>query len=877
MSVGGASGIRDWSEQSIQSSAGRVREFSLFRPYHDLNSRQRRGRIAVPAAFPNCPIATRMTRLNRPLIALLTLASAHLATADEIDFARDIRPILSDNCYHCHGPDEDAREAELRLDTKEGLFRVVDGTAVVTPAKPGESELVRRVKTDDADARMPPPDSNRSLTPGQIELLTKWVEAGAKWKGHWSFQPIIQPETPQEKNAIDYFVGQRLQREGLQPSPEATKERLLRRVTFDLTGLPPTIEELDAFLADDSPKAYEKVVERLLKSSHYGERMAWDWLDAARYADTNGFQGDRERTMWPWRDWVVQAFNDNMPYDQFTVWQLAGDLLPQATVEQRLATGFNRNHMINGEGGRIAEENRVEYVFDQMETMGTVWMGLTLQCCRCHDHKFDPLTRREYYQLFSFFNQTPVNGGGGDPQMAPNLAFGSPAQEAERQRLHRLTDEARRLVEQAEKTLLDKAGSEQDPEPELKKIREILAKPVLQRNDDQFTALEKHGDKQAPEYAKLVRDFRAQRKKRDDQHRSLPRVMVMQDMGKPRQTFMLTKGLYNQPGEEVTSDTPQIFPPLPTDAPKSRLALAKWLVDPSHPLAARVTVNRYWQMFFGTGLVKTTDDFGSQGERPSHPRLLDWLSGEFVRNGWDVKQLHKTIVMSATYRRSAKASAAAIRQDPENRLLARGPRYRMPSWMLRDHALATSGLLVERQGGPPVNPYQPAGVWSEATFGKKKYQQGKGEDLYRRSMYTFWRRIVGPTMFFDEAKRQTCSVKPGRTNTPLHALTAMNDVTYVEAARVLAQRVMKSSDQDPVCVETAFRLATSRRPTEAESGILLARLEQLKSQYAAAPEQAKELLAVGDSARDDELDAIEHAAYAGLCSLVLNLDESLTK
>ncbi|MBC8353660.1 MAG: PSD1 domain-containing protein [Planctomycetes bacterium] len=817
-----------------------------------------------------------MTRIAPPL--LLLLASYGTTNAAEIDFARDIRPILSDNCYHCHGPDEGTLEADLRLDTKDGLFRVVDDKAIVLPGKADDSELIRRVVTNDPDERMPPPDSNRSLTPKQIELLSQWVETGATWKGHWSFQPVVRPEVPAGQSPIDYFVRERLTREGLTPSPEASKERLIRRVTIDLTGLPPTLEEIDGFLVDDSPDAYERVVDRLLKSPHYGERMAWDWLDAARYADSNGFQGDRERTMWPWRDWVVRAFNTNLRYDQFTVWQLAGDLLPDATLEQKLATGFCRNHMINGEGGRIAEENRIEYIFDQMETMGTVWMGLTFQCCRCHDHKFDPIARREYYQLFAFFNQTPVNGGGGDPQTAPNLVFGSPEQEAERQRLHRETDEARAQVEKSDKTLLGESdGSRAVSETEIKRIRNILAKPLLDRNDEQLSELEKYGDKHAPEYAKLVRDFRVIRKKRDDQHRSLPRVMIMQDMDKPRKSFMLTKGLYNQPGEEVNAETPKIFPPLPSDAPKNRLALAKWLVDPSHPLAARVTVNRYWQMFLGTGFVKTTDDFGSQGERPSHPELLEWLASDLVQGGWDVKRLHKTIVMSATYRQTAKASPTSSADDPENRRLSRGPRFRMSSWMLRDQALAMSGLLVGKLGGRPVNPYQPADVWSEATFGKKKYQQGKGEDLYRRSLYSFWRRIVGPTMFFDESKRQTCSVKLGRTNTPLHALTTMNDVTYVEAARALAQRVMRSSDQDPICIEKAFRLATSRRPTEVESGILLARLEQLKSQYAAAPEQAKQFLAVGDSTRDADLDAIEHAAFTGLCALMLNLDEALTK
>jgi hypothetical protein len=433
------------------------------------------------------------------------------------------------------------------------------------------------------------------------------------------------------------------------------------------------------------------------------------------------------------------------------------------------------------------------------------------------------------------------------------------------------------LVEQTEKTLLNDFNNGQPSDQEVKQVRDILASPLLQRNNEQFATLEKFGDKYASEYAKQVRAFRAKRKQRDDQHRSLPRVMVMEDMAKPRKTFMLTKGAYNQPTQEVTSDTPAIFRPLPTDAPKNRLTLAKWLVDPAHPLAARVTVNRQWQMFFGTGLVKTTEDFGSQGERPSHPHLLDWLASKFVQSGWDVKLLHKMIVMSATYRQTAKASPASIASDSDNRLLSRGSRFRLSSWMIRDHALSTSGLLVDNLGGRPVNPYQPADVWSEATFGKKRYTQGKGDELYRRSLYSFWRRIVGPTMFFDEAKRQTCSVRPGRTNTPLHALTTMNDITYVEAARALAQRVIKSFEGDAQRVETAFRLATSRTPSGVETRILLTRLKQLRSQYASDPDGAGQLLSVGDSPRDDKLDAIEHAAYTGLCSLVLNLDEALTR
>jgi hypothetical protein len=817
-----------------------------------------------------------MSFWTRTLAICLAFVSAEFLPADDLSFTRDVLPILSDNCFHCHGPDENTRQADLRLDTREGLFRQQDGVSIVVPNDLAASELIRRI-TSNGDDRMPPPDSLRSLTPEQIDVLRRWVESGAVWEGHWSFQPVVQPNVPEGENAIDYFVRLRLQQDGLSPAPPADKERLLRRVTFDLTGLPPTIEELDAFLSDDSPDAYNRVVDRLLASQHYGERMAWDWLDAARYADSNGFQGDSERTMWPWRDWVIKAFNDNMHYDQFTVWQLAGDLLPEPTIEQRLATGFNRNHMINGEGGRIAEENRIEYGFDQVETMGTVWLGLTLQCCRCHDHKFDPLSRREYYELFAYFNQTPVDGGGGDPQQPPNLIIGSPEQEAERERLHRETEAAQTAVVQLEATVLEQLSRlTGEAAEEFASIRETLAVPILDRNDEQWAALEGFGGKFTAEYGEFIRDFRAKRGERDNQLNSLPRVMVMQDMDQPRATFMLNRGLYNQPGEEVTAGTPSILPDLPHDAVANRLSLANWLVDPANPLTARVTVNRYWQMFFGTGLVKTTENFGSQGERPSHPELLDWLAADFVKSGWNVKHLVRTIVTSETYRQSSTASPEAIANDPENRLLARGPRSRMSSWMLRDHALAASGLLVDRIGGMPVYPYQPDGVWAEATFGGKSYPQSHGEDLYRRGLYTFWRRIVGPTMFFDESKRQTCSVRTTLTNTPLHALTTLNDITYVEAARALAQRVMLAAPDDAGRIEMAFRLATSRRPTERESEILLGRLAELRSQYAADPDQAAQLLTVGESKRDESLDPMEHAAFTGVCSLILNLDEALS-
>ena len=739
------------------------------------------------------------------------------------DFSRDVLPILSDTCFTCHGPDANARKAKLRLDVEADAKR-----EVIVPGKSAESEIIARIFSDDADELMPPPKSNLQLTAEQKATLKAWVDAGAKWGKHWAYESLKPVAVPKVKQAgwprvgLDAFILERLEREGLKPSAGAEAVTWLRRVTLDLTGLPPTINEVDAFkkaLTENRKTAFENVADRLLASPRYGERMAWDWLEAARYADSNGYQGDRERTMWPWRDWVVRAFNANQPYDRFTVEQIAGDLLPKATEEQILATGFNRNHMINGEGGRIAAENRVEYVFDQTETVGTVWMGLTLNCCRCHDHKFDPLSQKDYYSLYSFFNQTPVNGGGGDPAMAPNIQVGTPEQKKEIAELE-------------------------------KQIASLKEKPKIDAAKKRIAAIRK----------------------------SFPRVMVMRD-GNKRETRVLTRGTYNKPtGIVVTSRPPTELPPLPEGAPANRLGLAQWLVSREHPLAARVTVNRIWQQFFGTGLVKTAEDFGVQGEKPSHPQLLDWLALQFIDSQWNLKALHRRIVLSATYRQTSRVTPALRERDPENRLLARMTRQRMPSWMIRDQALFISGLLVEKRGGPPVRPYQPAGIWAEATFGKKRYSQGKGEDLYRRSLYTFWRRIIGPTMFFDESKRQTCQIRPSRTNTPLHALITLNDIAYVEAARVMAQRVLtKGGGEHRARLIYAFRLATAREPSPAELKLLHDRLLKLRVKYGEDNPAALSLLSVGDSKRDERINAAEHAAYTVICNLILNLDEVITR
>ena len=983
------------------------------------------------------------------------------------DFSRDVLPILSDTCFTCHGPDANARKAKLRLDVEADAKR-----EVIVPGKSAESELIARIFSTDPDELMPPPESKIKLTADQKATLKAWIDAGAKWGKHWAYEspkPVALPKVQREdwpRDGLDAFILARLEREGLPPSKAADRITWLRRVTLDLTGLPPTLAEVDAFQKDQTPKAFEKVVDRLLASPRYGERMAWDWLEAARYADSNGYQGDRERTMWPWRDWVVRAFNANQPYNDFTVEQIAGDMLPNATEEQVLATGFNRNHMINGEGGRIAAENRVEYVFDQTETVGTVWMGLTFNCCRCHDHKFDPISQRDYYSLYSFFNQTPVNGGGGDPAMAPNIQVGTPEQKkeiaeleqkiaahtkaiaarravlakgqaaweaeqlkrgsasawaplkpiaarAQQQTLELLPDQSvlakGKLPDRDEyavqmaagvkpfrhvrlealqhaslpagglsrvkggnfvltdfKVMLEGAGLEpkelklsgakstfnqsgldvkqaidgnagsgwgvwpgQQGVKQAQTAVFTLAEPVKLAADAKLVVLLKfnHSAKQHvlgrfrvsvsdaaepgfgsgellaalkaepakrtaamkqtiaqayslndPELRKLQTESDAAKKRIDDMRRGFPKVMVMRD-GTKRETRVLTRGVYNKPTDiVVTSGTPASLPAFPESAPRNRLGLAVWLVDPKHPLTARVTVNRIWQQFFGTGLVKTTEDFGVQSERPSHPDLLDWLAQEFVSNGWNVKALHRRIVLSATYRQSSAVTPALHERDPENRLLARMTRYRLPSWMIRDQALAVSGLLVDKQGGPPVKPYQPQGVWAESTFGKKRYSQDKGEALYRRSLYTFWRRIVGPTMFFDEAKRQTCEVRRARTNTPLHALITLNDVAYVEAARAMAERVLKEGGADDAArTAYAFRLATTRPPSKAEATVLQQRVQQLRKTYTAKPEATQALLKVGEHARDEKLPATEHAVYTVLCNLVLNLDEVITR
>lgn len=779
-------------------------------------------------------------------------------SSSTIDYNRQVRPILSDNCFKCHGPDETHRQGGLRLDVPDASLQPADsGTAAIVPGKPDQSELVRRVFSTDSDEVMPPPDSDRRLKPEDKELLKTWIAQGARFQNHWSFVPPQRPPLPEIKNTawprnpIDHFILARLEAEGLQPTRQADPATLIRRLTLDLTGLPPTLAEVDAFLADTSDQAYEHLVDRLLANPHYGERLALDWLDAARFGDTHGFHIDSGRDMTRWREWVIDAFNNNKPFDQFTVEQLAGDLLPDATLDQKLATGFNRNHMINFEGGAIPQEYHNAYIIDRVNTTGAVWLGLTVACVQCHDHKYDPISQKEYYQLYAFFHNVPENGlDGSKGNAAPLLRVPSAEQQ-------RRGDELAAAIKDVESQL---AG----PGPD----KDGLTAKLAERKEAQ-AALDKQ----------------------------IPTSMVMQEMAQPRDTFVLVRGQYDKFGEKVLPGVPAFLPPLPEGTPNNRLGLAQWLVAPGHPLTARVTVNRYWQMVFGTGLVKTAEDFGSQGERPSHPELLDWLAVELqtpvhsprlgVEHPWNVKSLVKRIVMSATYRQSSVVTPELLAQDPENRLLARGPRHRLPAEFIRDQALAVSGLLNDRIGGPSVSPYQPPGIWEELASradGKnwtaQEYVQSHGPDLYRRSMYTFWKRTAPPPSLvtFDAPDRETCVVRRARTNTPLQALVLMNDPTYVEASRKLAERILTqggASTEDRLAF--AFRLATARQPRDRELEVLKTVLQRQRGIFRQNTEAASRLLSVGEAPRDDRLDAAELAAWTMVASAILNLDETLTK
>ena len=1077
-------------------------------------------------------------RITASALALLLFSPMWLSgqgpaeRSSTVEFNRDIRPLLSDRCYTCHGPDQARRRSKLRFDVEADAKQDLGGRFAIVPGDAAKSEMIRRITSADPARRMPPESSGRALSTSEIDLIQRWIEQGARWEKHWSFIPPRRPPLPAignrawARNEIDFFVLNRLEQEGLAPSPEAERATSIRRVSLDLTGLPPTPVEVDAFVNDKSRDAYEKVVDRLLASKRYGERMAAPWLDAARYADTNGYQTDAERYMWRWRDWVIEAFNRNLPFDQFALQQIAGDMLPRPTLDQKIATGFNRNHRGNGEGGIIPEEYAVEYVVDRVETTSTVFLGLTVGCARCHDHKYDPFTQKEFYQLFAYFNNIPERGKANKyGNSAPMIQAPTPSQQAQLAEIDRALAAAEKRFEGVraqsvaaqrsweasldispalhwsiprdlvayfplDTDVTNQASPRQAPVPAVQLYEPASVPPAIERpampqfqggpasfssgrigkaaaldgtrfisagdvgafgfqsaftlaawiyptagtgaivtrtrdveedtgyglylkegklqgnlilrwlddgarvetvqpialNRWQHVTMTYDGSRTAegikiyvdgksqelavhlddvnqnfqsreplrigggggpanrfhgqiddvrvynvalsPRHAAVVatgesiseiaampaatrteaqaekislyflenqspprvRDawqtLTARRRQKSEFLESLPTVMVMQERDVPRDTFLLLRGAYDKPGDKVMPGIPMVLPVLPNGAPNNRLGFGRWLVDPANPLTARVAMNRFWQMYFGAGLVKTVEDFGSQGEWPTHPELLDWLATEFVRTGWDIKAMQKLIVTSATYRQSSKTTPELLQKDPENRLLARAPRLRLPAGTIRDQALGVSGLLTEQLGGPSVKPYQPAGLWKELSG--QDYVQDKGEKLYRRSLYTFWKRSSPPPslMNFDAAGREACVVRETRTNTPLQALDLMNDVTYVEASRRLAERVMKERrfggadlkvGLSDARIALAFRLVVARGPTPGEAKVLGDALAGYLNEFKANPGAAARYLSQGESPRDEELDVSELAAYATLASMILNMDETITK
>lgn len=735
-----------------------------------------------------------------------------------VDFNIHIRPILSDRCFKCHGPDANKRKASLRLDVADSAYAALKespGFHAIVPGDPDNSQMFLRISSTDTSEQMPPPSSNLKITQFEIDLIKRWIKQGAVYKTHWALiapQPQKIPETKNTKwpkNEIDHFILEKLEPLHLSPNEEADKERLLKRVCLDLTGLPPTIEMQENFLNDKSEKAYEKIVDELLSNKHYGEKMAMQWLDVARYADSHGYQDDGLRTMWPWRDWVIHAFNQNYSYEKFVTWQLAGDLMPEPSKEMLLATGFNRNHKITQEGGVIDEEYRLEYVTDRTNTFGKAFLAMTFECAKCHDHKYDPIPQKYYYGTFAFFNQVKEKGLVGDIQLA-SLA---------------------------------------DP-PNMKISSEDVQNVLQFINKKDTTAVP---------------------------------VMIMQDTDTLRPTHILKRGVYDQPGEEVSFGTPpKIFPFDTTKVEKNRLGLAKWLFDKKHPLTARVYVNRVWQEIFGRGLVKTSGDFGMQGEMPSHPELLDWLATDFINYGWNIKRLVKQIVMSATYRQSSVTTKEKTSIDPENIYLSRARRIRFSAETIKDELMASSGLLNDEIGGPSVKPYQPKGIWESSTSGRgqlAKYVQDHEEKLYRRGMYTFIKRTVPPPsmLTFDGSSRDQCEVKRVNTNTPLQALVLLNDPQVLEAARVLAEKLAIDRTTAKEKIEKAFRLIICRRATEKESGILVDYFESEKKKFLQTPEKAEIFLKAGEYKHEKISDKITAAALMQVIHTIYNLEEAITK
>jgi hypothetical protein len=770
----------------------------------------------------------RLIKVIFPMSLVLALASLmpgcrenksiSLNTADSVDYNLHIRPILSDRCFKCHGPDAGQRKADLRLDTPEGAFAALkdapDQHAII-PGSPERSHVYLRIASSDTSEVMPPPSSNLKLTTEEIATIKKWIQQGATYKPHWAFTAPKKTQLPDVSdkewpiNEIDHFILSGMEDAGLEPNARADDERLLKRLALDITGLPPSLSFQDEFLNDHSDNKYEKAIDRLLSQPQYGEKMATYWMDVARYADSHGYQDDGLRTMWPWRDWVIHAFNKNYPYDQFVTWQVAGDQLPNPTREQLLATGFNRNHKITQEGGVIDEEYRIEYVTDRTNTFGKAFLALTFECAKCHDHKYDPITQKDYYSTFAFFNQVPEKGLGGDITLA-SLA---------------------------------------DP-PKMKITTEEINNILTFINKKDTTAVE---------------------------------VMVMEDMPKKRQTHILKRGVYDAPGDIVSIDLPPAI--LPYDSLKfgnNRLGLARWLVDKKNPLTARVFVNRIWQEFFGVGLVKTSGDFGMQGEMPSHPQLLDWLAVDFMENNWNIKRLVKQIVMSSTYRQSSVVGKEKLETDPANILLSRAPRLRMTAETIRDLALASSDLLVKEIGGPSVKPYQPKGIWESSTSGRgvlARYVQDHGDKLYRRGLYSFIKRTVPPPgmLVFDASNRDQCEVKRMRTNTPLQALVLMNDPLILESSRVFAERLILEKSSIEQKIEKAFRSIVCRTPKEEELRILIKYMKESEVAFSQSTEKAKQFISAGEYPHAKIDNVVQLASLMQVIHTIYNMEESITK
>lgn len=827
-----------------------------------------------------------------------------------VSYNRDVRPILSDKCFACHGFDDKTREAGLRLDVREAALTAYDSGIPIVPGDPDASTIIQRIESDKASTVMPPPSTHKTVSAEELALLRQWVQEGAEYEPHWAFIPPVTPALPEVsdeawvKNEIDRFVLAMLDKKGLKPSPEADRRTLIRRLYLDLVGLPPTPEQVEAFVNDKSPDAYEKIVDELLTSEHHGERMALPWLDAARYADSNSFQFDNDRWAWPWRDWLIKQINSNRSFDGVIVEMLAGDLLDNPRQDQMIATAFNRNHFINGEGGAIKEEVRFTYVLDRVETTSTTFLGLTYACAQCHDHKYDPISIENYYEFFAFFGQTDERGAidkkvpTWDFQYAiskPYLSIATEEQNKEQARLKTLEDEAwkayggndawnklkketrqwaKELTEEELKTLptlvYGLAGRArygrgfQAPMQELKLVDYYVRQVV---------------PKDTPWLEKYI-VWNDAKKARMDHEGSLPIVMTMRDRDKPREIKVRDRGLYSAPiGEPLTPGLPDALGGLPEDLPRNRLGLAKWIVSDANPLTARVLVNRLWQQVFGMGLVKSPEDFGLQSAMPSHPELLDYLAVQY-RENWDTKEIMRQIVTSATYRQASAVTPEMLEKDPENKYLARGARFRLPAMLIRDQALAASGLINDELFGPPVYPYQPPGLWADISFAQFEFLQSEGDDLYRRSLYTFFRRTLAPPNLFDNASRQACTVKLSITNTPLQALTLLNDPTYVEAARALALRAIKQrpdAGAARMLINDMIRLVLLRDGEPRELDVLEAAYEREAAWYADRPSDAEQYLAVGELPAPQDIDQAHLAALSSVALTIINLDEAMTK